>query len=197
VDGVRDGFAPPHPHVNEVCSPMKRTFLLVGVVAALLVSTAACGGLSDDEQKASDNIAKSFAGSEPSKSRKAVADCFGDELVTSAGVDQLKKDKVIDKKLKAASQLPDKLSKKTAEAYGDAIVKCYDFTKLKADIKKSSGASQKEVDAYVKCMDAIDDDDLKTTIVDGYTKSTPSATVKKVNKASTECGKKLGQPAGQ
>lgn len=176
---------------------MKRTFLLVGVVAALLVSTAACGGLSDDEQKASDNIAKSFAGSEPSKSRKAVADCFGDELVTSAGVDQLTKDKVIDKKLKAATQLPDKLSKKTAEAYGDAIVKCYDFTKLKADIKKSSGASQKEVDAYVTCMDAIDDDDLKTTIVDGYTKSTPSATVKKVNKASTECGKKLGQPAGQ
>ena len=176
---------------------MKRTFLLVGVIAALLVSTAACGGLSDDEQKASDNIAKSFAGSEPSKSRKAVSDCFGDELVTSAGVDQLKKDKVIDKKLKAASQLPDKLSKKTAEAYGDAIVKCYDFTKLKADIKKSSGASQKEVDAYVTCMDAIDDDDLKTTIVDGYTKSTPSATVKKVNKASTECGKKLGQPAGQ
>src|SRR4029079_14079412 len=95
-------------HVNEVCSPMKRTFLLVGVVAVLLVSTAACGGLSDDEQKASDNIAKSFAGSQPSKSRKAVADCFGDELVTSAGVDQLKKDKVIDKKLEAASQLPDK-----------------------------------------------------------------------------------------
>ena len=173
---------------------MKRTLLLVGVVAALLVSTAACGGgLSEDEQKASNNIAKSFAGSEPSKSRKAVADCFGDELVTSAGVDQLKEDKVIDKKLKAASQLPDKLSKKTAEAYGDAIVRCYDFTKLKADIKKSSGASQKEVDAYVKCMDAIDDGDLKTTIVDGYTKSTPSATVKKVNKATTECGKKLGQ----
>ncbi len=82
---------------------MKRTLLLIGVVAALLLSTAACGGLSDDEQKASDNIAKSFAGSEPSKSRKAVADCFGDELVTSAGVDQLKKDKVIDEKLKAAS----------------------------------------------------------------------------------------------
>jgi hypothetical protein len=176
---------------------MKRTFLLIGIVAALLLSTAACGGLSDDEQKASDNIAKSFAGSQPSKSRKAVADCFGDELVTSAGVDQLTKDKVIDKKLKAATQLPDKLSKETAEAYGDAIVKCYDFSKLKADIKKSSGASQKDVDAYVKCMDAIDDDDLKTTIVDGYTKSTPSATVKKVNKASTECGKKLGQPAGQ
>ena len=70
---------------------------------------------------------------------------------------------------------------------------CYDFSKLKADIKKSSGASDKQVDAYVKCMDAIDDGDLKTTIVDGYTKSTPSATVKKVNKATTECGKKLGQ----
>ena len=86
---------------------MKRTLLLIGVVAALLLSTAACGGTSDDEQKASDNIAKSFAGSTALEARKAVADCFGDELVTSAGVDQLKKDKVIDKKLKAASQLPD------------------------------------------------------------------------------------------
>jgi hypothetical protein len=174
---------------------MKRTLLLVGVLAAMLLGTAACGGLSDDEQKASDNIAKSFAGTEPSKSRKAVAGCFGDELVGSAGIDQLKKDKVIDAKLKAADQLPQKLSKKTAEAYGDAIVTCYDFTKLKADIKKSSGASTKQVDAYVKCMDAIDDDDLKTTIVDGYTKSKPTATVKKVNKATTECGKKLGQPS--
>ena len=70
---------------------------------------------------------------------------------------------------------------------------CYKFSKLKADIKKQSRASDDQVDAYVKCMDAIDDGDLKTTIVDGYTKSTPSATVKKVNKATTECGKKLGQ----
>ncbi len=172
---------------------MKRTLLLAGVLAALLLGTSACGGLSDDEQKASDNIAKSFAGTDPSKSRKAVAGCFGDELVGSAGLDQLKKDKVIDTKLKAATKLPDKLSKDTAEAYGDAIVTCYDFSKLKADIKKSSGASEKQVDAYVKCMDAIDDEDLKTTIVDGYTKSKPSATVKKVNTATTACGKKLGQ----
>ena len=90
---------------------MKRTLLLIGVVAALLLSTTACGGTSEEEQNASDNIAKSFAGSQPSKARKAVAACFGDELVTSAGVDQLKKDKVIDAKLKAASQLPTKLSK--------------------------------------------------------------------------------------
>ena len=78
---------------------MKRTLLLIGVVAALLLSTTACGGTSEEEQNASDNIAKSFAGSQPSKARKAVAACFGDKLVTSAGVDQLKKDKVIDKKL--------------------------------------------------------------------------------------------------
>ncbi len=171
---------------------MKRTLLLIGVVAALLLGASACGGLSDDEQKASDNIAKSFAGKDPSTSRKAVAGCFGDELVGSAGLDQLKKDKVIDKKLKAATQLPTKLSKTTAEAYGDGIVKCYDFSKLKADIKKSSGASEKQVDAYVKCMDAINDDDLKTTIVDGYTKSKPTATVTKVNKATQACGKQLG-----
>jgi len=176
---------------------MKRTLLLIGVVAALLLSTTACGGTSEEEQNASDNIAKSFAGSEPSKPRKAVADCLGDELVTGAGVDQLKKDKIINEKLKAAGQLPAKLSKKTAEAYGDAIVTCYDFSKLKADIKKSSGASQKEVDAYVKCMDAIDDDDLKATIVAGATQSKPTATVTKVNKATAECSKKLGQPAGQ
>lgn len=171
---------------------MKRTLLLIGVVAVLLFGTAACGGLNKDEQKASDHIAKNFAGDKPSKSRLSVASCFGDALVDEAGLDQLTKDKVIDKKLGAAASLPDKLSKTTAEAYGDAIVKCYDFSKLKADIKKSSGASDKQVDAYVKCMDAINDDDLKQTIVDGYTKTKPTATVTKVNKATQVCGKKLG-----
>jgi predicted small secreted protein len=171
---------------------MKRTLLLIGLVAVLLFGTAACGGLNKDEQKAADNIAKNFAGPKPSKARLAVAGCFGNTLVTKDGVDQLAKDKVIDKKLKAAASLPNKLSKKTAEAYGDAIVKCFDFNKLKADIKKSSGASDVQVSAYVKCMNAISDADLKQTIVDGYTKTKPTATVTKVNKATQTCGKKLG-----
>jgi hypothetical protein len=171
---------------------MKRTLLLIGLVAVLLFGTVACGGLNKDEQKASNNIAKNFAGAKPSKSRLSVAGCFGDAIVDEAGLDQLTKDKVIDKKLKAADSLPTKLSKKTAEAYGDAIVKCYDFSKLKTDIKKSSGASDKQVDAYVKCMDAIPDSDLKKTIVDGYTKAKPTATVTRVNKATQVCGKKLG-----
>jgi predicted small secreted protein len=171
---------------------MKRTLLLIGVVVVLLFGTAACGGLNKDEQKAADDIAKNFAGAKPSTSRKAVAGCFGENLVSEAGLDQLTKDKVVDKKGVAAKTLPNKLSKKTAQAYGDAIVKCYDFDKLKSDIKKSSGASDKQVNAYVKCMDAINDDDLKQTIVDGYTKTKPTATVTKVNKATQACGQKLG-----
>lgn len=171
---------------------MKRTILAFGIAIALLLSASGCGGLSKDEQKASKSISKVFAGSEPSKARVKVADCFSDKLVSEAGIKQLKADKVIDKQLKAATTVPQKLSKKTAEAYGDGLVQCFDFKKLKADIKKDSGATDKQVDAYVKCLDGIDDSDLKQAIVDDYTKSKKTATSKKVNGKTAECGKKLG-----
>lgn len=170
---------------------MKRILLVLGVVLALLL-TAGCGGLNKDEKTASKSISTQFAGPEPSTARKAVSTCFSDKLVSGAGLDQLKKDKVIDKNLKAAKTVPSKLSKKTANAYGDAIVKCYDFKKLKGDLKKQSGASAKQVNAYVSCLDAIDKDDLKQTIVDEYTKTKPSSTSKKVDKETKACGKKLG-----
>jgi hypothetical protein len=171
---------------------MKRIILALGIAIALLLSASGCGGLSKDEQKAADSISKVFAGSEPSKARTKVANCFSQKLVGEAGIEQLQADKVIDKKLKAASSVPQKLSKKTAEAYGDGLVQCFDFSKLKADIKKDSGATSKQVDAYVKCLDAIDDKDLKQAVVDDYTHTKATATSKKVNAATQNCGKKLG-----
>lgn len=171
---------------------MKRTILAFGIAIALLLSASGCGGLNDDEQKAAKSISKVFAGTSPSQARTKVADCFSEKLVSEAGLKQLKADKVIDKNLKAATTVPSKLSKKTAEAYGDGLVKCFDFTKLKADIKKDSGATTKQVDAYVKCLDNIDDGDLKQAIVDDYTNTKKTATSKKVSAATQACGKKLG-----
>ncbi|MGI9156131.1 MAG: hypothetical protein ACR2FG_05775 [Marmoricola sp.] len=172
---------------------MKQTILALGIALALLLTTAGCGGLSKDEKKASASISKEFAGPKASPARKKVADCFGDKLVSEAGVEQLQKDKLIDKKLAAASTPPKKLSKKSAEAYGDGLVSCFTFSKLKGDIKKTSpGATDAQVDAYTTCLDAISDKDLKQAIVDGYTTSKETAAAKKVNAATQTCQKKLG-----
>ncbi|MEP6814145.1 MAG: hypothetical protein ABI873_01200 [Marmoricola sp.] len=170
---------------------MKRTILALGVTLALLLTAAGCGGLSKDEQSASKSISKVFAGPTPTKTGQKTATCFSEKLVKEAGIKQLQADNVIDKKLTAASKVPTKLSKKTAEAYADGLVTCINYNDLKPNIKKQSGATQAQVDAYVKCIIAIDDNDLKQSIIDGYTKTTPTAVTKKVAAASTACGKKL------
>jgi hypothetical protein len=171
---------------------MKQTILALGIALALMLTAAGCGGLNKDEQKAADSISKVFAGAKPTKTGKKTATCFSEKLVKEAGVKQLKADKVIDKNLKASSSVPTKLSKKTAEAYADGLVSCINYNDLKPDIKKQSGATDAQVSAYVKCVDAIDDNDLKQSIVDGYTKSKPTKISQKVTAASTACGKKLG-----
>ncbi len=100
---------------------------------------------------------------------------------TRPGSDRLKKDKVIGSDLKAAKTVPQSLTSKTAEAYGDGIVKCFKYDDLKADIKKQTGASTAQVSAYVTCMDKIDDADLKQAVIDSYTKKNKqTAAVKKV-----------------
>ncbi len=176
---------------------MKRTIQALGIALALALTVAGCGGgLSKDEKKASASISKVFAGPQASKGRTEVANCFGDKLVGEAGIKQLQKDKIIDKKLTASSSPPQKLSKKTAEAYGDSLVTCFDFNKLKTDIKKQAPkATSAQLDAYAKCANAISDKDLKQAIVDGFTQSKESATAKKVNAESAACQKKLPSAA--
>lgn len=171
-----------------------RTLAAAAAVALLLV-TSGCGGRSKDETSAATSIGASFAGKTPSAERKKVGQCFGDTLVDEAGLDQLKKDKVIGSNLKAAKTVPESLTTKTAEAYGDGIVKCFNYDDLKSDIKKQTGASTAQVSAYVTCMGKIDDADLKQAVVDQYTKKKKekqTAVVKKVSAATASCGKKLG-----
>ncbi|GGF48152.1 hypothetical protein GCM10011519_22670 [Marmoricola endophyticus] len=171
---------------------MKR--LITACLAAVaLLATGACGdGMSKDETTASANVAKVFAGPTPSAERKSVASCFGDTLVDEAGIDQLKADKVLDDDLKASSRVPQKLSERTAEAYGDGLVSCFDFAKLKKDIAKDSGASAAQVDAYVDCLDGISDADLKQSIVDQYTKGGKTQLAERVEATTKKCGKLLG-----
>lgn len=169
-----------------------RTLAAAAAIALLLV-TSGCGGRSKDETSAAKSIGASFAGKSPTTERKKVGQCFGDTLVDEAGLDRLKKDKVIGSDLKAAKTVPQSLTSKTAEAYGDGIVKCIKYDDLKADIKKQTGASTAQVSAYVTCMDKIKDADLKQAVIDGYTKKNKqTAAVKKVSAATTTCGKLLG-----
>ncbi|MDQ6641847.1 MAG: hypothetical protein M3Y66_05060 [Actinomycetota bacterium] len=172
---------------------MKRNILAFGIAIALLLSASGCGGLNKDEQKAADSISKLFAGTAPTTGSKKVATCFSQKLVKEAGVKQLQSDKVIDSKLQASSTVPQKLSKKTAEAYADGLVTCLNYNDLKPDIKKQSGATDAQVSAYIKCVGAIDQGELKQSIVDRYTQSAPTAVAKKVAAASAACQKKLGR----
>lgn len=174
---------------------VRRRIVAAGLSAALLLGASACGGtgaMSQEETKASAGVAKVFAGPTPSAARKKVASCFGDKLVGEAGIDQLKADKVLNSDLSAEQQVPQRLSERTAEAYGDGLVSCFDFAKLKKDISRDSGASAAQVDAYVGCVDDISDADLKQSIVDQYTKGGKTALFKDVQARTKKCGKLLG-----
>jgi hypothetical protein len=171
---------------------MRRHVTALCAVVVLLVTSGCGDALRGDEKTAAANLATSFAGKDPSKARVQVARCFGRTMVTEAGLSQLKKDKVINADLTAAKMVPKTLSQDTAEAYGDGLVDCFDFSKLKGDVKKDSGASDAQVTSYVTCLDKIDKDDLKAAIVDQYTKTRTTAVRKRVDAATKACGKKLG-----
>lgn len=170
-----------------------KAFIVAGLSTAVLLGASACGeDMSKDESTASASVAKVFAGPSPSSARRAVAGCFGDKLVEEAGLDQLKADKVLRSDLTAESKVPQRLSERTAEAYGDGLVTCFDFAKLKKDIARDSGASATQVDAYVACLDDISDADLKQSIVDQYTKGGKTRLAERVKATTAKCGKLLG-----
>ncbi len=163
---------PPYPNINEVF--VKKILSASGVAAVLLLTTAACGGPSADEKKASASMAKAWDGTDATKARKANNACIAEKWVAASGVDTLVKEKVLDKNFRAIGQAPPaKLGKTAAKDFGNAVADCYDIKALKDDLKQSmQGLDDKTVDAYITCMDGIDRDLIAQAVADGKTGKT-------------------------
>ena len=116
---------------------MKKTVLALTTIAALALS--ACGGdsgggLSDDDQKAAENLAKDFK-EQGDSTTASVSDedakCIAEETVASVGVDQLQEYGLLDENLKVDKQFDEvKMSTADAEAAADSFVGCVDVEAL-------------------------------------------------------------------
>ena len=123
---------------------------------------------------------------------KRAGACMAEQLVDRAGVATLRRDKVLTSSWKAAKTFPTRLSTKSATAYADAYLSCYDIDDFKADIQKQTKVSAKRVDKYADCVHSVSDAQMKRMIVDEFTASKPSAAAAKVQKRLQACYRTLG-----
>ena len=171
-----------------------RRVALLAIPLALVIT--GCGGLSKSEQRSADSLTVLFSqtadGSKPSKAVRKAGRCLADELVDKAGVKALKTDKVLTSSGKAAKTLPTQMSKKVATAYATAYTDCLHVQDFKADYKRQTGASSKQIDQYVSCFNTVSTKQLRQAIIDDRTHhGKQTATSKRVQQALSACRSKL------
>lgn len=137
---------------------MKRLSWLLAPV--LVMALASCGGgLSEDEQKAADSLAKSFGGG--LDGTEEFAQCTGEEMVQRVGLETLRTDGVIDDDNEAVTPEdggPEKVSEEGAEGMAASIMECLDFEGQAEQLKSNEQitASDEAIDEYVACMEKVD-----------------------------------------
>ncbi len=178
---------------------MHRRVLAAVAAAVLLFTTTSCGQ-SKEEEAAIDSLAEKIKSGDANDNIEIFGDdfphCFAEKLVNGAGVEELKKDKVLDDEGKAAEDISsiDKVSEKTADAFADAEYDCIDFDSVRTYLKDSDeakDATDEQVDAYVDCLQDIDADEWKASNKDQAMGKADSENVTKFGEASAECQKKL------
>jgi len=178
---------------------MHRPVLAAVAATVLLFTTTSCGQ-SKEEKDAIDSLSSKIQSGDDNDNiaifGKDFPNCFAEKLVKGAGVDQLKKDKVLDDKGKAAEDISsiDKVSEETADAFADAEYDCIDFDSVRSYLKDSDqakDATDDQVDAYVDCLQAIDKDEWKASNKDQAMGKADSESVTKFGEDSANCQKKL------
>lgn len=151
--------------------------------ALLLLALTACGSsgkakpqLSTEEQKAADNISKTFESQSNGSLTKTEASCFATNFVDKVGLDKLKAAKLIT----ADDQMNQTGETFTAEISGkfaDAFLGCVDYTKRQAEqiAKADSTIDQATLETCLKT--AMPTDYVKKLIVASQTQASDSTTL--------------------
>jgi len=189
----------PTTHPSNDGKHMHRRVLAAVAATVLLFSTTSCGQ-SKEEKEAIDSLTSKIKSGDDNDNieifGKDFPSCFAEKLVSGAGVDKLKDDKVLDKDGKAAEDISsiDKVSEETADAFADAEYDCIDFDSVRSYLKDSDeakDASDDQVDAYVDCLQDIDEEEWKASNKDQAMGKNDSENVTKFGEDSAECQKKL------
>lgn len=173
--------------------------LMASGVAALLV-LAGCGSdastsLDDDEQKAAQALSVEFQGEDPSDFTRDVGVCMGKRLVNDVGTDRLVEAGLLNQDLTVNADRSGIKDTGIAEEYADAILACQDVRgEIESRRDQFPQATDADIDAYVTCVEAIDDAVLRKAIVASAMRTTdPSA--EQYAAKTRACTQELGQPA--
>lgn len=177
---------------------MRRVLLPLSLTAVLALG-AACGGehdgaLSDREQKAAQALAAEFQGNQPTAAQRDSGLCLGKELVGRAGLESLISSGMLTKELQFNKELPDQVPEVIAAAYADTVVQCQD---VRAEIEERASfypdATADDIDSYVACMEAIDEDLLRKAALESAMHDVSGTASGAYRAASEPCAAILGE----
>lgn len=166
---------------------------------AVLLALAGCGddpsaSLDDDEQKAAEALSVEFQGDNPSDFTRDVSVCMGKRLVNDVGTDRLIEAGLLNDDLTVNKDRSGIKDSGTAEEYADAVLACQDVRgEIESRRDRFPKATDADVDAYVTCVEAIDDDVLRKAIVASAMRTIDPST-KQFAAETRACTKKLGPP---
>ncbi len=161
----------------------------------MVLALGACGGLDDREQQASERLARSWSGQDPTPERLAGNTCITERWVDEIGLEALVSAKVLnDEYAPRAKQPPARMPRPVADAFGEAVAACFDRETLQADLAESfDGVSEKARTAYVDCMAAIDRDLMARAVGDGRSGGGSTQATRALDKAVAACQERMQQ----
>lgn len=180
-------------------SPRK---VLVGVLAALLLTlVAACGGGSDQaqlsasEKKTATKISAYFQQQSGGQMTKSQTDCLGKKLVGAVGESKLKSSKLV-----AGDGTVDMrkatFDDKLAGAFADSYLGCYDYVKAQAKAATAGRANVDESTLETCMRKEIPNSLTKQLIVDGLMKKQDQTLVAKAEKGFSTCQQQATKKTG-
>lgn len=143
-------------------------------LALALASTAACGGLDKDEQKAADSLSREF---QSAGLTAKDGDCVAKKWVEKTGTGKLVDAGVLTKSLAADQKNRKKPTRTIVEPYVDAYFDCVDYGRNEAVQFDKNRPNIIDKDQFAACANKIDQDDAKQAMTDDLLgKSTKTST---------------------
>ncbi|KQY62592.1 MULTISPECIES: hypothetical protein [unclassified Nocardioides] len=175
-------------------------FAAVLLLGPVLMGVAGCGGddpttLDKDEEKAARALAIEFQGRNPTDFARDAGICLGKRMVSDLGTAKLIKGGLLKRNLTVNTAQGGLTDREVARGYADAVIACRDVRgEIESRRDRYPKATDKDITAYVDCVEAIDDDVLRNAIVAAALKSDDSTVATDYLKQTRACAKKLGPP---
>lgn len=175
-------------------------FVAALLLGPVLMGVAGCGGedpvtLDKDEERAARALAIEFQGKNPTDFARDAGICLGKRLVSELGTTKLVRGGLLKKDLTVNTAQAGITDREVARGYADAVITCRDVRgEIESRRDRYPKATDKDIDAYVDCVEAIDDDVLRKALVAAALKSDDSTIATDYLTQTRTCAKELGQP---